>query len=147
MTPADRPPTGHALTRRGFLALGATFGLAACSSGGSTAAPTKIGPTSPPVAKAEAARRPVNAVVRPVDLTAQAGDLDLGGVQVRTWSFGQLPGKEIRVKRGEVLRARLSNRLPQPTTIHWHGLALRNDMDGVPDLTQPAVAAGSDFTY
>ncbi|MGW3958513.1 multicopper oxidase family protein [Amycolatopsis sp. NPDC005003] len=152
MTPADRSPApGHLLGRRRFLTLGAgaatALGLAACSPGTSPASQTKVGPTSPLVARAEAARRPAGAVVRTVDLTAQVGDLDLGGVPVRTWSFGSLPGKEIRLKRGEVLQAKLSNRLPQPTTIHWHGLALRNDMDGVPDLTQPAIAAGGDFTY
>jgi FtsP/CotA-like multicopper oxidase with cupredoxin domain len=38
-----------------------------------------------------------------------------------------------------VVQARLVNQLPADTTIHWHGLALRNDMDGVPDLTQAAV--------
>lgn len=41
----------------------------------------------------------------------------------------------------------MRNRLPDPTTIHWHGIALRNDMDGVPDLTQSAIAPGADFTY
>ena len=41
----------------------------------------------------------------------------------------------------------LDNRLPDPTTIHWHGLSLRNDMDGVHDLTQPAVASGAHHTY
>ncbi|SEP53529.1 multicopper oxidase family protein [Amycolatopsis saalfeldensis] len=154
MTPAERSPMipNRLLNRRGFLALGAgataAFGLAACSSGGSSASQQKkIGPTSPLVNRAEAARRPANASVHAIGLTAQPGEIDLGGVTVKTWSYGQLPGPEIRLKRGQVLRAKISNRLPQPTTIHWHGLALRNDMDGVPDLTQPAVAAGRDFTY
>jgi FtsP/CotA-like multicopper oxidase with cupredoxin domain len=81
-------------------------------------------------------------------LDATISDVDLGGVQVTTWTYNcELPGTEIRIKRGDVLRARLSNQLPQPTTIHWHGLALRNDMDGVPVLTQPEVAPGTEFTY
>ncbi len=153
MTPADHSPLvpKRLLSRRGFLVLGggatAAFGLAACSSGGPAAAPAKIGPSSPLVGQAEAARRAAGAPVRQFELTAQAGEVDLGQVQVKTWSFGQLPAREIRLKRGEVLRAKVSNRLPQPTTIHWHGLALRNDMDGVPDLTQPAIAAGKDYTY
>lgn len=75
-------------------------------------------------------------------------DVDLGGVQVRTWAYGdRLPGPEIRLRKGERLRAQLTNKLPAPTTIHWHGLAIPNDMDGVPVLTQPAVAPGGDFTY
>jgi FtsP/CotA-like multicopper oxidase with cupredoxin domain len=146
MTPAERPP--FALSRRGFLALGAAATLAACSSG-TTPAPSanRIGPKSALVDHAEAIRRKAGAPTSKVALSAEVRDVDLGGIQVRTWSFGELPGKEIRLKRGAILQAQLSNRLPQPTTVHWHGLALRNDMDGVPGVTQSEVAPGSDFTY
>jgi FtsP/CotA-like multicopper oxidase with cupredoxin domain len=48
---------------------------------------------------------------------------------------------------GDTIRVKLDNGLPEETTIHWHGLALRNDMDGVPGVTQPAIAAGDAFTY
>ncbi|HKS43691.1 MAG TPA: multicopper oxidase family protein [Amycolatopsis sp.] len=154
MTPAERLPLalGRRMNRRGFLALGASttaaLGLAACSSGSSVGSGTKIRPTSPLVAQAEQARCAVNAATTDAALDARLAEVDLGGVQVSTWAFnGELPGKEIRLKRGDVLRAKLSNRLAEPTTIHWHGLALRNDMDGVPDVTQSAIAAGSDFTY
>jgi FtsP/CotA-like multicopper oxidase with cupredoxin domain len=150
MTPAERPP--FVLSRRGFLVMGAgataAAGLAACSSGSSPApSATKIGPKSALVDQAEAMRRNASTPTNQVALTAQVGDIDLGGIQVRTWSFGELPGKEIRLKRGTILQAKLSNHLPQPTTVHWHGLAIRNDMDGVPGLTQSEVAPGSDFTY
>lgn len=75
-------------------------------------------------------------------------DVDLGGVTVRTWAYGdRLPGPEIRLRKGETMRAQLTNKLPAPTTIHWHGLAIPNGMDGVPVLTQPAVPPGGDFTY
>ena len=37
--------------------------------------------------------------------------------------------------------------MPEATTVHWHGLALRNDMDGVPGLTMPAVESGEAFEY
>ena len=67
-------------------------------------------------------------------------EIDLGGVTVRTWAYGgQLPGTEIRIRKGGMLRAALTNRLSADTTIHWHGLAIPNDMDGVPVLTQPPV--------
>jgi len=47
--------------------------------------------------------------------------VDLGGRSIRTWTYdGRLPGQEIRVKAGEVIRAQLSNRLPSATTVHWH---------------------------
>lgn len=136
-----------ALSRRRFLALGAgvtaTAALGAC---GSTVTP--VGPRSPLVGEAARARRAAGARVVERTLTAAPATVDLGGVQVQTWAFdGQLPGLEIRLARDEVLRAELRNVLPQPTTIHWHGIALRNDMDGVPDLTQPPIAPGSPFTY
>jgi FtsP/CotA-like multicopper oxidase with cupredoxin domain len=67
---------------------------------------------------------------------------------VRTWGWGdQVPGKEIRLRKGQQLRAELSNSLPQGTTAHWHGLAIPNAMDGVPVLTQAAVDPGQTFRY
>ena len=84
-----------------------------------------------------------------VALQAAPAEIDLGGgVRVSTWAYGgQLPGKEIRAKKGDVLRVDLRNNLPQDTTVHWHGLAIRNDMDGVPALTQDPVKAEADFRY
>jgi FtsP/CotA-like multicopper oxidase with cupredoxin domain len=139
------------LNRRGFLALGtgvATAGvLAACTKTSSTSR-NLVQPDSEPVRTAENARRAAGAPVRQVALHAAPATVDLGGVQVQTWTYaGGLPGQEIRINRGDVLRATLTNSLPAPTTIHWHGVALRNDMDGMPGLTQPAVAPGGTFTY
>ena len=75
-------------------------------------------------------------------------DVDLGGVKVRTWAYnGRVPGKEIRIRKGETLRVAVSNKLPTDTSIHWHGLAIVNDMDGVPPLTQSPIPAGGNFTY
>jgi FtsP/CotA-like multicopper oxidase with cupredoxin domain len=69
-----------------------------------------------------------------------------GGPQ--TWSYdGRVPGPLLRVKRGEEVKVRLVNELPEPTTIHWHGVRLPNAMDGVPGLTQGAVAPGASFDY
>jgi FtsP/CotA-like multicopper oxidase with cupredoxin domain len=83
-----------------------------------------------------------------VRLVAAPATVDLGGRTVETWTFnGELPGPELRLRAGEVLRARLENRLPAGTTVHWHGIALRNQMDGVPGLTQPAVKPGEGFDY
>ena len=66
----------------------------------------------------------------------------------RSWGFdGTLPGPTLRVKRGEELRARLINELTEATSIHWHGVRVPNAMDGVPGLTQPAVAPGASFDY
>jgi FtsP/CotA-like multicopper oxidase with cupredoxin domain len=65
-----------------------------------------------------------------------------------TWSYdGSVPGPTLRLKRGEELRVRLVNELPEPTTIHWHGVRLPNSMDGVAHLTQTPVAPGASFDY
>jgi FtsP/CotA-like multicopper oxidase with cupredoxin domain len=68
--------------------------------------------------------------------------------QAPLWGYdGTAPGPTLRVKRGDELRVRLVNELAEPTTIHWHGLRLPNLMDGVPQLTQPAIAPGASFDY
>ncbi len=87
--------------------------------------------------------------VREFKLTAKPAKINLGrGPSFLALTFnGQVPGPEIRVKEGEVIRVVLTNRLPEPTTIHWHGLPVPNAMDGVPDLTQRAVAPGKTFVY
>jgi FtsP/CotA-like multicopper oxidase with cupredoxin domain len=63
------------------------------------------------------------------------------------WSYGEVPGPEIRLRQGERLRVVVENRLAEDTTVHWHGIRLPNAMDGVPDLTQKPIAPGETFTY
>jgi FtsP/CotA-like multicopper oxidase with cupredoxin domain len=83
-----------------------------------------------------------------VRLVAAPEVIDLGGRSARTWAFdGSVPGPELRLGAGQLLRVEFDNRLPAPTSIHWHGIALRNDMDGVPGFTQAAVAPGARFLY
>jgi FtsP/CotA-like multicopper oxidase with cupredoxin domain len=75
-------------------------------------------------------------------------DLEIGGRRVPTWGYGNgLPGPEMRLREGETLRVAVRNRLPQGTTIHWHGLPVPNGMDGVPDVTQAPIEPGENFTY
>ncbi|MEU8508395.1 multicopper oxidase family protein [Streptomyces brevispora] len=162
-------PAQH--TRRALLgasiALAGTGVLTACSDGGTTMDHTAmdhsgtnhaepsgttapagfIAPDGPEVAAAE--KRRGSGPVRKVALTATPSRLDLGGGRtVSTWAYGdRLPGREVRVTAGDTLALTLANHLPQPTSLHWHGLALRNDMDGVPGLTQRAVEPGADFTH
>ncbi|QJY50757.1 multicopper oxidase domain-containing protein [Pseudonocardia broussonetiae] len=74
--------------------------------------------------------------------------LDLQGAPVQTWGYnGTVPGPEIRLRGGETLRVPLRNGLPDPTTVHWHGISLVNAMDGAPFLTQPQVEPGTGFDY
>ncbi|EGG44416.1 putative multicopper oxidase [Streptomyces griseoaurantiacus M045] len=125
--------------------------LAACGNGsGSGSANALVSPNAAAVAATEKKRRSTGRQHK-LTLTAAPAMIDLGGgVMPRTWAFdGHTPGKEVRLSVGDTLIAELSNQLPDKTatSIHWHGIALRNDMDGVPPATQTAVRAGSTFTY
>ncbi|MER7786517.1 multicopper oxidase domain-containing protein, partial [Streptomyces albidoflavus] len=69
-------------------------------------------------------------------------------VSVDAWTFnGSVPGSQIRVMQGEKVKINLKNELADPVTIHWHGLVLPNNMDGIPGVTQNAVQPGETFTY
>ncbi|MFF4505755.1 multicopper oxidase family protein [Streptomyces sp. NPDC001401] len=125
--------------------------LAACTSGsGSGSDKGLVNPSGSAVAAADKKRTSTGRQQK-LTLTAAPAMIDLGGgVMPKTWAFdGRTPGKEVRLSVGDTLVAELSNQLPNKTTtsIHWHGIALRNDMDGVPPATQTAVRAGSTFTY
>ncbi|HCA85292.1 MAG TPA: copper oxidase [Streptomyces sp.] len=112
----------------------------------SPAGPGYVSPDGKEVVAAEAKRNP--GPEQKVKLTAVETRLDLGSRTVKSWAYGdRLPGKEVRVTAGDTLALTLANHLPQPTSLHWHGLALRNDMDGVPDVTQRPVKAGASFDY
>jgi FtsP/CotA-like multicopper oxidase with cupredoxin domain len=67
---------------------------------------------------------------------------------VRTSGYdGQVPGPELRVRRGEEFSVRVINALPEPTAVHWHGVRVPNAMDGAPPLTQPLIMPGASFDY
>ncbi len=84
-------------------------------------------------------------------LGAASGQVPLVGpryAETAVWCYdGSTPGPEIRLRQGERLRVLVDNRLPEGTTVHWHGLRVPNAMDGVPDLTQKPIAPGDSFTY
>jgi FtsP/CotA-like multicopper oxidase with cupredoxin domain len=70
------------------------------------------------------------------------------GRSVEAWAYNnQIPGPQIRVKEGDRVRVVLKNELPESTVIHFHGLELPNNQDGVPFITQPPVKPGQLFTY
>ncbi len=82
------------------------------------------------------------------DLSAKLNEIDLGGTVAKTWTYGDsFPGKIIRANVGDRLKINFSNQLPNPTSVHWHGLAIRNDMDGVPGLTTPEVSPNGTFKF
>ncbi|MGH9250246.1 MAG: multicopper oxidase domain-containing protein [Acidimicrobiales bacterium] len=137
----------HGISRRqlitgaGVLALGALTGC-----GGENGSPVLA--RSDAVRRAEDRRRRAGARVHAVELGAGVTTVDLGGPLVQTWAYGEaVPGRELRITTGDVLRARVRNALPAETSVHWHGVALRNDMDGVPGITQSPISPGDAFTY
>lgn len=72
----------------------------------------------------------------------------LDNVKVTAWTYnGTVPGPMIRVTEGDKVRIIVKNELPEPTTIHWHGIEVPNAMDGVPGVTQDPIQPGQSFTY
>ncbi len=82
-------------------------------------------------------------------LTAEPVQWELvPGKTVTAWGYnGQVPGPEIWVNEGDKVRVEFTNKLPAPTVIHWHGIGVPNEMDGVPGMTQDPIDPGKSFTY
>jgi len=98
-----------------------------------------------------ASHRPVraqDAVIRDTDQPRSLHAMPADHVTGNALGYdGKIPGPVLRVRRGGELSVRLVNELSEPTTIHWHGLRVPNAMDGVPILTQAAVAPAASFEY
>jgi FtsP/CotA-like multicopper oxidase with cupredoxin domain len=70
------------------------------------------------------------------------------GMTVNLWGYnGQTPGPTIEAVEGDKVRIFVTNKLPEHTTINWHGMLVPNGMDGVGGLTQPHIPAGKTFVY
>jgi manganese oxidase len=70
------------------------------------------------------------------------------GMVAHLWGYnGQSPGPTIEAVEGDKVRIFVTNKLPEHTTIHWHGQLLPNGMDGVGGLTQPHIKPGQTFVY
>lgn len=143
------PQVGRRAVLLGSVGVLTTGALAACSGGGSApSASGLIGPQSDEVRRAELLRRTPGQRVITHRIAAQPATVDLGSRTVETWTYGEeLPGPVLRTTAGDLLRVELTNRLPMETSIHWHGLALSNDMDGVPGITQDPIGVDGVFTY
>lgn len=87
---------------------------------------------------------------RVIEVELEAGEFDWEfkpGRKTRAWGFnGQIPGPTIEARVGDVLEVRLTNNLPEPTAIHWHGLRVPAAMDGT-EMVQRPVEPGQAFTY
>ncbi len=70
------------------------------------------------------------------------------GLVVQCWGYnGRTPGPTIEVVEGDRCRFYVTNRLPAPTTVHWHGVRVPNGMDGANGLTQKSIAPGETYKY
>ena len=70
------------------------------------------------------------------------------GMKVNLWGYnGQAPGPTIEAVEGDKVRIFVTNKLPEHTTVHWHGMLLPNGMDGVGGVTQPHIKPGQTFVY
>ena len=83
-----------------------------------------------------------------LDLTATLVRRTIRGHTFTMYGFnGEIPGPLIDVPQNATITVRFHNSIDLPSSVHWHGVRLDNRDDGVPDVTQPAVAPGSSFVY
>lgn len=157
-------PLSRPLSRRGFLAAlgltGAGVALVACSDGdggsdssGSTDTSNRIGFADDEITATEEARyHSGNTVEATVAAVMANFAVDGKTAMAAGYSDGTNPatlptGPEIRASYGDELKIRHVNTLDSETVIHWHGIHIRNDMDGAPPLTGEAAAAGATLEY
>lgn len=70
------------------------------------------------------------------------------GMKVKAWGYnGRTPGPTIEAVEGDRVRIYVTNKLPEPTAVHWHGVILPSGMDGVKGLTQKGIPPGETFVY
>ncbi len=87
--------------------------------------------------------------VKVYDLTTKVVQWEVEpGRRVEAWTFnGVVPAPTLRVREGDRVRVNVKNELPESTSVHFHGLELPNDMDGVPFITQAPIKPGQSFSY
>ncbi|OBG42499.1 multicopper oxidase family protein [Mycolicibacterium fortuitum] len=135
------------VSRRGFLTAAAALGATAITGCRSETAATPAGVTSPDAIAVAESLRPHTGRTVSTTLTAQRSQVDLGGTVAETVAYNDLvPGPLLRASVGDELEVTVHNRLGRSTSVHWHGLALRNDMDGAAPAT-PDIPGGAAFTY
>src|SRR6476660_1040529 len=154
-------------SRRGFLGTAALIGAGAVSGRAQAAAipeaPTmdraamqpplypSSGPEYQPVATLNGWSLPwrMNGDWKEFHLVAEPVVREIApGMKAHLWGYnGQAPGPTIEAVEGDKLRIFVTNKLPEHTTIHWHGMLLPNGMDGVGGVTQPHIKPGKTFVY
>jgi FtsP/CotA-like multicopper oxidase with cupredoxin domain len=153
------------VTRRELLAAGAVVGAlspraraaqeathpSASGAPQSTATSTFTSHDGPPLAVPDGAVLPftVRDGVKVMHLVAEEVEHTFcDGLKGLCWGYnGRTPGPVIEAVEGDRLRIYVTNKLPEPTTVHWHGVRLPNGMDGVAGLTQKPIRVGETFKY
>ncbi|HEY9217442.1 MAG TPA: copper resistance system multicopper oxidase, partial [Phenylobacterium sp.] len=126
-------PPSFNLHRRGLLAAGAAIGAGALAPGWARSAT----PASAGVLSGDDIR-----------LTIDHAPMTIGGRTGHAIAInGAVPGPLIRLREGQLARISVTNRLQEDTSIHWHGLILPFQMDGVPGVSFPGIKPGQTFTY
>jgi CopA family copper-resistance protein len=125
---------GSRLNRRRFVQ-----GLASVTCG--TAGLVRAATARPPAGQLEPGNDPVSLIIAPLSINAT------GRSRIATAVNNSIPGPCLRLRQGTVLTAQVTNRLAEATSIHWHGLRLPADQDGVPGLSFEGIAPGATFTY
>lgn len=90
-----------------------------------------------------------NGAVKEFHLVAEEVEHEFApGCRARCWGYnGTTPGPTIEAVEGDTVRIFVTNRLREPTTVHWHGIDLPNGMDGIAGLNQPRIQPGETFVY
>jgi FtsP/CotA-like multicopper oxidase with cupredoxin domain len=147
---------GHVMTGRGrrpvqrwLLTAVAALALGPAASTAQTSSSFAPAGWSDGLALAEPVDRHPDPRIVEIDLTAKVASVEVApDRRVTAWTYnGGLPGPLIRTRVGDRLIVHFTNELPQPTTVHWHGLRVPIEMDGVPGISQPDVETGGTFTY
>jgi FtsP/CotA-like multicopper oxidase with cupredoxin domain len=166
-TPPKTPNAPQALNRRRFFAGAATAVTAVAVSRVAMAAlpepvmqtkPDTMAPLVPntgrpynPVVTLNGWTLPwrMNAGVKEFHLVAEPVVREMApGFKANMWGYnGQSPGPTIEVVEGDRVRIFVTNRLPEHTSVHWHGQRLPSGMDGVSGLTQASIQPGKTFVY
>ena len=97
-----------------------------------------------------AAPDPTGAILTGTDFNLEVSSLAVnftGAKRIATAVNGQVPGPQLRWREGDTITVRVKNRLTVPTSLHWHGVLVPADMDGVPGLSFAGIPPGETFAY
>jgi FtsP/CotA-like multicopper oxidase with cupredoxin domain len=140
--------------RKLFMAAGTAAAVAPALSSAGT-------PAAKPASQSDGRYRPVRTLngwtlpfklrngVKEFHLVAEEFEHEFApGCRAKVWGYnGSTPGPTIEVVEGDRVRLLVTNRLPEHTTIHWHGMILPSGMDGIGGLSQPHIQPGETFAY